>query len=827
MRPTVPAQGELPAIARQGPADVVQVGRTDARNLGSRRVQPDVIGVHIGPGRRGRRLPAPQAAPIAGRQVDPLGLDGRGVDEIELDEGQGAAGRAGDAALRLRAGPPRRRIGRRLVDDGLGRLLDHLIGIVEPPGVHAQFQPVDRRPDCAQVQALGLLGFQVGSARGQGVDEDESTPVEHRRLRRLRPRLGIDRRRPEPLPPRRAQGQGVGDVPPDRGLGAEPALVALIGLVTPGQLRLDPVAQVEAGFGEGGQRFLIALEVRRHARRQQIAPVHQIAPVVTEAAAAILGAHGDIDRPAGPGQGLAAGRGVRRRQGRRAPQAGRADQAVDQGDAVRRPGPQIGAAERVEILAAPDAGRPRRGIAARPAQAIQRILHGAADGVGLVIGDMLTAAGRRQVPGPAIAEAPIQPGRQPPRAIVELGLRRAGLRPQQPTPEQDRLAKRIVGMRRRHSQRPRQDRQRRRLARNGVRRRPRPLQRQGHVAHRPPVVREQLRARLLRDQIEEVRIVQPAEGVRGRVQIGAAERRIAARRIGRKAIAAGSEIGARLAIAGDSRPGGAAIAFGLGEVPLVRAQGRTVEMRGRQRQVAAQQTEPAERLDHALFRPVGDGVFGADLRAVHAPPGDEVDHTRHRVRAVDRRGAVLDHLDPLKRDHRHQRVDVDEARAVRRHHGAVGPPLAVHQNQGRAEAEIAQVELGCARTLRLVQLIDLGLGARVGRDQPDQLRRIGDPGGGDDLAPDRLHRRDPVAGRDPRAGDHDVFHARSLLRLHGSCDHQPSDRSRRHQDFALCHVVVPAICGGLLSSASILRKCNFAGLQIDSPSCRVKVASDD
>ena len=266
-------------------------------------------------------------------------------------------------------------------------------------------------------------------------------------------------------------------------------------------------------------------------------------------------------------------------------------------------------------------------------------------------------------------------------------------------------------MARRHRQGPRQDRQRRRLARDGVCRRPSPLQRQGHVAHRPPVVREQLRARLLRNQVEEVRIVEPAEGVRGRVSIGAAERRIAARRIGRKPIAAGSEIGTRLAIAGDGRPGGAAIAFGLGEVPLVRAQGRTVEMRGRQRQLAAQQANLANGLDHALLRAVGDGVFGADLWALHAPPGDEVDHARHRVRAIDRRGAVLDHFDPLKRDHRNQRVDIDEARAVRRHHGAVGPALSVHQDQGRAEAEIAQVELGRARTLRLVQLIDLGLRA--------------------------------------------------------------------------------------------------------------------
>ena len=322
MTAAAPGQGELAAIARQGPADIVQIGRAHARHLGRAVAEPDVVTVHIGPGRRGRGPTAPQIATVTRRQVDPLRLDGRGVDEIELDEGQGAAGRTGDARLGVRAGAARRRIGRRLIDDRLGRLLDHLVGIVEAPGVQAQFQPLDRTPQGAEGQALGLFGFQVGVARGQGVDEDERPPIEHRRLRGLGAGLGVDGRGAEPLPPRGAQRQGVGHVPADRRLGAEPPLIAVIGLITPGQLRLDPVAQVDASLGEAGQGLLVALEVGREPGGQQFAGVDQIAPVVTEGAAAILGAQGHIDPPPGPGQGLTAGRGVGRGQAGRAAQTG-------------------------------------------------------------------------------------------------------------------------------------------------------------------------------------------------------------------------------------------------------------------------------------------------------------------------------------------------------------------------------------------------------------------------------------------------------------------------------------------------------------------------
>src|SRR5205823_925693 len=44
-----------------------------------------------------------------------------------------------------------------------------------------------------------------------------------------------------------------------------------------------------------------------------------------------------------------------------------------------------------------------------------------------------------------------------------------------------------------------------------------------------------------------------------------------------------------------------------------------------------------------------DAAVGAELHAVHAPPGDDIDHAADRVGTVDRRGAVLEHLHPLDR----------------------------------------------------------------------------------------------------------------------------------------------------------------------------------
>jgi len=72
---------------------------------------------------------------------------------------------------------------------------------------------------------------------------------------------------------------------------------------------------------------------------------------------------------------------------------------------------------------------------------------------------------------------------------------------------------------------------------------------------------------------------------------------------------------------------------------------------------------------------------------------DEVDDPGDRVRSIDGRGAVLDHFDPLQGDQGDEGVDVHEGRTVGGHHGAGGPTLAVHQDQGRTQAEVSQIEL--------------------------------------------------------------------------------------------------------------------------------------
>ena len=86
--------------------------------------------------------------------------------------------------------------------------------------------------------------------------------------------------------------------------------------------------------------------------------------------------------------------------------------------------------------------------------------------------------------------------------------------------------------------------------------------------------------------------------------------------------------------------------------------------------------------------------LGGDVEAVLAAAGDDVDDAGNGVRAVDRRGARLEHLDPL--DHAlGDRVEVDRAgHAARR--GAVDVAQAVDEDEHAARAEIAQVDLGRA-----------------------------------------------------------------------------------------------------------------------------------
>ena len=90
---------------------------------------------------------------------------------------------------------------------------------------------------------------------------------------------------------------------------------------------------------------------------------------------------------------------------------------------------------------------------------------------------------------------------------------------------------------------------------------------------------------------------------------------------------------------------------------------------------------------------LGIGFIGLDhqRRPFHRALGDEVDHAADGVGAVDRRGAVAQHLDPLQRGHRDD-VEVDRIGEIR----VVRQPPPVEEHQGLVAAQAAQVGGGAA-----------------------------------------------------------------------------------------------------------------------------------
>jgi len=74
--------------------------------------------------------------------------------------------------------------------------------------------------------------------------------------------------------------------------------------------------------------------------------------------------------------------------------------------------------------------------------------------------------------------------------------------------------------------------------------------------------------------------------------------------------------------------------------------------------------------------------------------GDDVDNTGNRIGAVDGRGAIGQNLDAVD-DHQRDLTQVDEVIGAAQADGIDRQPLAVHQHQGAAIAETAQVDTGC------------------------------------------------------------------------------------------------------------------------------------
>ena len=130
---------------------------------------------------------------------------------------------------------------------------------------------------------------------------------------------------------------------------------------------------------------------------------------------------------------------------------------------------------------------------------------------------------------------------------------------------------------------------------------------------------------------------------------------------------------------------------------------------------------------------------GAHFQALEILPGDDVDHPGHRIGAVHRAGAVLEHLDAL---HRHQRqgIDVDEGvRQAAIGEAVVGQAAAVEQDQGVLAAQPAQADAGRAGGPTRV-LGFIGATTGVGRDRAQQLGGGLLAGLGNLLAADHLHR---------------------------------------------------------------------------------------
>ena len=149
--------------------------------------------------------------------------------------------------------------------------------------------------------------------------------------------------------------------------------------------------------------------------------------------------------------------------------------------------------------------------------------------------------------------------------------------------------------------------------------------------------------------------------------------------------------------------------------------------------------DPVQRGD--IFAEAGDrssaivGAFEAD-----------VDHPGDGIGPILRRGAVAKHFDPLDRQRRDQ-IHVDRRaaatdRAVDIEQGRDVAPLAVDQHQGLVGAEPAQrcgpkyvgaigdrrlreVERGHQRVEHLIDLGQPGVGQRIGADDVDRDRRIG------------------------------------------------------------------------------------------------------
>ena len=246
---------------------------------------------------------------------------------------------------------------------------------------------------------------------------------------------------------------------------------------------------------------------------------------------------------------------------------------------------------------------------------------------------------------------------------------------------------------------------------------------------------------------------------------------------------------------------------GVHEIALVAAQRLVLAVGGRDQHVPALGVEIAPAAGEggaadfaaARFGHVGKGLR---LQALVVLAQDEVDHAADGVGAVDGRGAVLQHFDPLDRRHR-DRVQVD-----RRTLHAVGrDAAAIEQDQGGVGALAAQVGARGAVIAALGARGDVGVrGQVVGTvavdvEGGDQLFGRHDALVFKLLARDDLDRQRAFLGDalDARAGDFHPLHRRFRLCLR-LCHHRGANAHQGHHpcQFFQFHRVSPNVTlGGL------------------------------
>ena len=168
------------------------------------------------------------------------------------------------------------------------------------------------------------------------------------------------------------------------------------------------------------------------------------------------------------------------------------------------------------------------------------------------------------------------------------------------------------------------------------------------------------------------------------------------------------------------------------------------------------------------------GLAAADgrLEAAIVAPHDDVHHAGDGVGAVDRRGAVLQDLDPLDRA-RGNGVQVDEGVLQVLGEAVAGDPAAVDQHQGRLLAEAAQRDAGGARGEAVGEAFaEAAAGVRRQVAQHFRDRRLARSARF--LPGDHVDRRDGlgVDALDVRSRDLDPLH---LLRLLLLCNGRNSD----------------------------------------------------